>query len=142
MADESRTVQVRVVCVNPPVEAREGQSLAFGLQDKQGELKTGAWQADGSLAFECELQAKVNPDGKPNFTGKFTHGSPEERFLYLTLLRAADGQIIRRLKIHLKTITWAQVEQAGQGGVLEAAVDGRGAASVPLLGEGWQVRSK
>jgi len=137
--EETRTVRVCVICVNPPVDAREG-ALAFGLQDKARTLEFGRAQADGSLAFECELQTKPNVNGKPNFTGNFTHGTPEERFLYLTLLQVADGQIVRRVKVHLKTITWAQVEEASQGEVLEASVDGRRTGSVPLLGEGWQVR--
>ena len=52
-----------------------------------------------------------------------------------------------RIKVHLSSITWAQIDQvAGMDGVLEAVVQGTGrdggpsCASVPLVGGGWAVR--
>jgi hypothetical protein len=132
-----RTVRVQIDVVNPPDVTGEG--LEFGLQDKDQRLHDGVMQAGGSLRFECGLQVKPGADGKPNFLGVFAHGTADDRFLYLTWKQ--EGQITRRIKVKLVTITWTQVEAASAGGVLEASVDGRGTASVKLLGDGWQVAS-
>ncbi len=50
---------------------------------------------------------------------------------------------IRQLKIRLDSITWQQVEAAAlsDGNLLEARIAGTGSATVPLLGEGWTVRT-
>jgi hypothetical protein len=127
-SDQERAIRLRVRCVNPPAGV-------FGLQDKERRLSAGQPQPDGSLVFECELWAKRAADGKANFLGVFAHGTPTDRFLYLTLLNADTDQaeIVKRIKVKLPLITWEQIEQ---GGVLQATVDGRGAASVKLL-EGW-----
>jgi len=132
----NETIILSVICHNP-------LSGDFGLQDKNRDLIDGEQLPDGSLRFSCELNVKQADDGRPNFTGAFAHGSPKERFLYLTLrtLEDSEWRIIKRIKVHLKTITWEQVEAAlsQPGAFLIAEVDGRGSASVPLLGEGWQV---
>ena len=135
-SEVERTVHVRINCVNPP-DLSVNEALEFGLQDKDQRLYPGSAQSDGSLRFECDLRVRRAPDDPPNFLGAFAHGTPDDRFLYLTWKK--KGQIMRRIKIKLATITWVQVEQASQSGRLEASVDGRGAASVPLLGDGWQV---
>jgi hypothetical protein len=124
---EERAVRLQVRCVNPPVGV-------FGLQDKNRRLSTGQPQPDGSLVFTCELRAKRADDGTPNFLGTFAHGTSDDRFLYLTLLNGDSDQagIVKRIKVKLGSITWAQVES----GTLQATVDGRGAASVKLL-DGW-----
>jgi hypothetical protein len=125
-SNEERAVRLRVRCVNPPAGV-------FGLQDKDRRLTVGQPQPDGALVFECEVRAKRADDGTPNFLGTFAHGTPTDRFLYLTLLNGDSTAIVKRIKVKLGAITWAQVES---GGVLQASVDGRGAASVKLL-EGW-----
>jgi hypothetical protein len=131
-------LRLKVVCIHPPVTPDETY-FAFGLQDKDVNLTIGTPQADGSLTFVCEVTIKGTLDeGQPDFGGAFVHGKPAQRFLYLTLQRiGASGtrEIVKRLKIGLHTITWAQVTQAQQ---LEVTVDGRGAASVPLLNGGWR----
>jgi hypothetical protein len=115
------------------------------LQDKDVNLVAGERLADGRLRFVCELQVKQAENGQPNFTGPFAHGTAQERFLYLTLKRLQNGEwkIVKRIKVHLKSITADQVAsaQAAPGAALVAVVDGRGAASVPLLGAGWTVQN-
>jgi hypothetical protein len=127
-SDEERAVRLQVRCVNPPVGT-------FGLQDKERRLSAGQPQPDGALVFACEVRAKRAADGTPNFLGEYAHGTPTDRFLYLTLLNGDTEQagIVKRIKVKLGSITWAQVESSE---VLQATVDGRGAASVKLL-EGW-----
>jgi hypothetical protein len=136
-SEGERTVRVRINYVNPPHLA--DKTMEFGLQDKDRRLYPSAPQADGSLRFECDLRVRRAEDGKPNFLGTFPHGTPTDRFLYVTMKQ--QGAIQWRSKIKLASITWAQVEQASEGGLLEASVERRGTASAPLLGAGWQVVS-
>jgi hypothetical protein len=129
MADDQRRVRLRIICYNPPA------SVYFGVQDKDQQLHAGTPQADGSILFEFEVPVKRSDDGKPNFLGTFAHGTPADRFVYLTVKDGAE-QIVRRIKVKLGSITWEQIEG---NGVIEAAVDGGRSGSVPLLGDGWQV---
>ena len=126
----ARLARLSVRCVNPP---EAPAPLRFGLQAKDQTLADGQAQADGSLRFTCELEVKRREDGTLDFIGAFAHGTPANRFLYLTL--QDEWQIIRRIKVKLNSISEAQLKAAG---VLEVSVDGRGAASVPLLDGGWQ----
>ena len=134
-SEVERTVQMRIDVVNPP--GLVGEGVEFGLQDKNQRLYPGVPQSEGSLRFECELRVRQGAGRAPNFLGTFAHGTADDRFLYLTTKK--EGQITRRIKIKLATVTWAQIEASRQGDVLQAMIDGRGAASVKLLGAGWQV---
>jgi|GEM_PF-3836534 hypothetical protein len=126
-------IRLQVVCIHPP----EG---IFGLQNKQEEIVEGELLPEGQRLWTLELKVQKGEDGNPNFTGAFAHGTVKERFLYLTHKRE-DNTIIKRIKIHLKSISWAQVETVleNPGSYFEVSVDGRGVASVPLLGDGWVV---
>ena len=115
------TMQVRlqVVCHHPPTT----DSSLFGLQDKDQNLHAGILQTDGSVLFECVLNVKeVDP---PNLLGAFAHGTPKERFLYLSL--GTPPLWIKRIKLMLSSITPAQMNS---GRTLRAEVDGQRAASV------------
>jgi hypothetical protein len=133
------TLSLQIICLNPPLISGNS-SIEFGLQDNDHNLTLGILQTDGSLLFSCDVMIKGTPgQGKPDFRGGFVHGTPEQRFLYLTLRTnsaATTGEIVKRLKIRLHTITW---EQATQSQPVQVTVDGRGAASVPLLNGGWRV---
>ena len=135
----TQTTPMRVICENPP-------SGTFGLQDKNQSVVKGKSQTANQAYFDFELNVQQTDSGQPNFTGQFAHGSVKERFLYLTTKgQAASGgeHIIRRIKVHLKTIRWEQVAAVlnNPDAFLEVRVDGRGAASVPLLGDGWIVQT-
>ena len=132
MSDEQHTVHVVILCHDAP------DNPHFGLQDKAQQLYPGSTQPDGTVKFECQLRAERSSEGKPNFLGAFAHGTPADRFLYLTL-QDSGQQIIRRTKIKLTSITWAQIE-AAKNGVIEAEIDASRSGTVPLLGDGWQVR--
>ena len=137
----SNTITVQVTCINPPPV---GENMRFGLQDKNVNLVEGEALDDGSLRFTCKLTVKQRDAGQPNFTGATAHGTVQERFLYLTLqgLNQGQWQIIKRIKVHLKSITWEQVETvlAQPDKIIAASVDGQKAASVRLLGDGWVVQ--
>lgn len=139
------SIRLRLICMTSPTEAFGEEETEFGLQDRQQRLFAGQKQGDGSVVYEFEAGARPDPkSGKPRFSGPFVHGPSVARFLYLSLKRkhAADPPWIRRLKIPLASITWAQVEQAArmERGTLEARVAGTGSGTVPLLGDGWVVR--
>jgi hypothetical protein len=135
----TQTIKLQIICVNPPSEH-------FGLQRKNRDIVAGEKISNTALAFPFELKVKQTDDGQPNFTGDFAHGSVKERFVYLTTkTQQSDGEwrIRQRIKVHLKTITWEQVEAVldNREKFLSAKVDGRGTASVPLLDDGWIVKS-
>lgn len=156
-----KRVRFRIVCRNPPSPERFGAE--FGLQDNSTTLKwmihPGQVSANGDRTFECECRVRPQKTtGAPNFLGPFVQGSAHERFFYLSWRprdrHAADpeppcGTWNRRMKVHLRSITWEQIDEAIRiNGVLEAAVEGTGrdggpsCASVPLIGGGWLVRKK
>jgi len=132
-------VTLEITCLLPPT----GQG-AFGLQDKNRRLHPPAQEAGGSAVFRCQLRAKpAAASGPPNFSGAFTHGTPQDRFLYLSL-RSVDGPEeawIKRIKVPLKSITWEQVAAAARhaDARLVCTVDGGGSGTVKLIGQGWQV---
>lgn len=133
------TLSLRIICINPPLTPTNA-STEFGLQDQDGNLTLGTPQADGSLLFTCAVMIKGTPgQSRPDFRGGFVQGTAEQAFLYLTLRTSnasATGEIVKRLKIGLNTITWEQVVQPHP---LQVVVDGRGAATVPLINGGWHV---
>lgn len=126
-----QSIDVRIICSNPP-------SGNFGLQDKQRSLKQGVFLDEKRLAFDFELTVKQTDAGIPNFTGKYAHGTPSKRFVYLTL-KEGDEKIIRRIKVQLGTIQWEQVMAVLEiaNSCLQVEVDGRGSGSVPLISDGW-----
>ena len=137
----NNTITVQVTCNNPP---SVGENMRLGLQDKNVNIVEGEPLDDGSLRFMCQVNVKQAADGKPNFLGEYTHGTVQESILYLTLqaLHGGEWQIVKRIKIHLKSITWEQVEAIlnQSDRILVATVDGQKAASVRLLGDGWVMR--
>lgn len=135
----SATILMRVICTNPPAGA-------FGLQDKKQDILRGIPLDAARLAFSFELTACKTEDGLPDFAGPFVHGRPAQRFLYLTTkarLTQDEWQIVRRIKVPLRSIQWAQVEAVlgDPDRCLEAQVSGRSTGTVPLLGDGWTVRA-
>ena len=135
---EQTTLRLRLICINPPVDP--ANAVSFGLQDKTEALHLGVAQADGSLAFQAEVNVKPRQlHTDPDFGGPVVHGPKAARFLYLSL-RGPDDRWIKRIKIPLAAITWAQIglaEQRGSG--LTATISGHGSGSTKLLGDGWTV---
>ena len=137
---DSLIIRLRVVCRNPPDSERD--AAVFGLQNKNEGLIQGKRWMDETLAFECEVNVEPGAAGKPpNFLGQHVHGTPTDRFLYLSYRPAVGGPWIRRLKVPLSSIPWEQVAAASATRkTLEATVDGSRAARVPLIGGGWELR--
>lgn len=120
-SDIMATISLRIICHNAP-------RGAFGLQNKNRDIINGVALDDGRLAFDFELTVKQKDNGQPNFTGQYAHGTVKERFVYLTTkvqVGVDTWEIVRRSKVHLKTITWEQVEAvlANPSAYFEAEVD-------------------
>jgi hypothetical protein len=147
-AGGERVVALRIIVTPMPPRAFgaiEGVQLL--LQDGS-RLVGGTERGDGSLAFETRVRVRLNAaTGRPNFLGSSVSGTPDARFIYLSWEGLQEGRPTRfgRMKIHLSSITWEQIDGVADGrGVLEASVSSvndRGhpaCASVPLLGDGWR----
>jgi hypothetical protein len=154
-------VWLSIVCQRPPDPGTHGAE--FGLQDnsttKDWVIHSGQVQPTGDIHFDCACRVLTHQKtGAPNFLGTFVHGAPTERFLYLSWrpkgwkpgqAEASGPTWVRRMKIHLRTITWDQIRTASRGDrVLEVAVAGTGrdggpsCASVALVGGGWKVKTQ
>jgi hypothetical protein len=136
---------IRITLVHPP------KDVNFCVQRGKDDLRPPAHADDETITFDFTVRVGgQQPDGAPNLLGPFTQGSPAERFVYVnagTLAGQPDSPWTRRAKIKLAGITQAMIEEtvATPGAVIEARIDGKAkdggppAASVPLLGGGWQI---
>ena len=88
-----------------------GAANDFGLQDKDGHLAKGSSGAGSTIIFEFSLEVKSATSGAPVFVGPFCHGSPKERFLYLSW-RNVQGNFAQRLKLPLNGISAFDVQTA------------------------------
>jgi len=83
---------------------------------------------------------RVEPDtvtDQPNFLGPFAQGRSQERFIYLCWgERTNNGwEGFRRAKVHLKHLTWQQIEAAlQQGQLIEFSFDMTDAKGGPVCG--------
>jgi hypothetical protein len=148
--EDERLLRLRVICSPmPPRSFGRYERIELAQQVKQ-DLQPGVERSDGGMQFECEVRVKRNPTtGGPHFLGSPVHGPTGARHLYLNWQGWEDGEQreFSRIKVHLASITWEQVEEAttSEGALLEVTVSGIGrnggpaAASVPLEGDGWQV---
>ena len=138
MSANAHVIRLRIICLNPPPEGN-GRPLIYGLQDKQGNLQRGQPRSDWALVYECEVKASQNENGKPNFTGSHTHGTPDERFLYISV-RSVDGSNWQwRSKIMLSSVTWEMVEAASAANCpIEITVEGIVPPRAKIV-RGWEV---
>ena len=146
----SPTLRVGLVCEGIPTLRFEGfegrHDIRVELQTKDGhEASTPADK--NALAWTTEITVKAGPDGAPDFAGPAVHGKRGERFFYLSWSSelGLHRDRFRRIKVHLRDVTQAQLDRAAKtGGVLVARVHavakdgGPACASVPLLGGGWR----
>jgi hypothetical protein len=136
-------ITLRVVVLHPP------DGVSFRMQRGRDELVEPVAAADGALVFEAPVCVGQRPDGGPNLLGPFTHGRPDDRFLYVnsgTYAGHADSCWSRRAKVRLGGIDWALAERALRDAdtVLQARLEGTGTdggpvcAGVTLLDGGWR----
>ena len=143
------TVRVRIVCEGLPADRFEGcdsrRNILVTLQTKDGFAKPTAAGKD-ALAWTTEITVKPDSEGQPDFSGPAVHGKRGERFFYLSWSGERSGvrEMFRRIKVHLRDVTAAQIAHAQKsGGTLVAHIHavakdgGPACASVPLVGGGW-----
>lgn len=136
-SSETSTLQLRLICMDPPLTTKTPDGAEFGLQDKREIVRHGELQPDGSLLFACAVQVPPRQgDAPPDFAGPFVHGRRGDRFLYLSL-RGNDGRWVKRLKIPLSGIPWAEIGKTQlQGGGVTATVSGQSVARTEPM-QGW-----
>ncbi|HTD97727.1 MAG TPA: DUF5990 family protein [Mucilaginibacter sp.] len=138
---------LRIILENPP------SGIDFGLQSGNGNnYITVQRQRSGinDLNFEFEIKVKKTVEGKPNFLGPYAQGTIDDRFVYIdigTYAGHSDSVWGRRLKVPLKSISWADIEQATTGAnkILETRVPGTARDGSPTCATvkpfgGWYVK--
>ena len=139
---EERSVHVRLVLVDSP------RGVDFGVQRGSGndyETLLVQQRTRGDVVFEFPMTVRNNrKDGLPNFLGPFSQGPATDRFVYIdvgTYAGQKNTEWSRRMKVPLRGITWRQVEQALEPGlVIRARVPGAdkdgapNCATVKLIG--------
>jgi hypothetical protein len=119
------------------------EGATFGIQDRDRAIHPGQEQADGSISFDVQVTFwRRDPGDGVRFAGPFVHGTATTPFLYLSLKRRDPSPElwVRRLKISLPRLTWAQASDAAARGVLAGRVSGAGSGTVRLEGDGWEVQ--
>lgn len=111
----SHTVNILLHCTELPGASFDGRTaVRLGIQ--KGKTVVDDVPADAeNAAFACPFRVERHTrTGKPNFLGPFAHGTPEERFIYLSWgEREGDAwNMFRRAKIDLTDIAWPAIEQA------------------------------
>jgi uncharacterized protein DUF5990 len=100
--------------------------VRLGLQKGKDVVNDVPGDAD-QVVFTVPLRVKKNATtGRPNFLGPYAHGTPEERFIYLSWGERLGNEwdMFRRAKIHLKHLDWKSIEQSQETGrPLEVVLD-------------------
>lgn len=142
---ETESLALRIVVREPP------PGIQWALQLGQAELVKPTASTKSRISFDFKVDV-IPTDAAPGFRlgGPAVQGRAGERFVYLCIGAYAgqvDTPIGRRAKVRLEGIDRKQiaVAQAKRGGTLEAqfaGTDSKGGpacATVPLLGNGWQL---
>jgi Family of unknown function (DUF5990) len=106
IAAPTRTITLRIRTAMVPPKVRDGVETVFGIQDKSRNLVPPVLDASGPATFEISVTPQFNAAGDLDVSGRFVHGKPGDRFLYLGWRPTAgsDDDWIRRWKIGLKNL--------------------------------------
>jgi len=131
-------LRLRITVVDPPA------GVALRMQRGRVELADAVASSADALVFEFSVAVADAAKSPPRFTGAFTQGPADGRFVYINVGTSA-GQFgspwTRRIKVPLYSITPALVASvlAAPGALLETRIQGKGrdgtpaCATVPLL---------
>ncbi|HSU17469.1 DUF5990 family protein [Longimicrobium sp.] len=139
-----RDLPLRIVVVRPPM------GVAFAVQRGRDALLPPTRASAGEIVFDLTVRV-ADRGGAVNVLGPFAHGTPADRFVYVssgTSAGQAGSCWTRRAKVKTAAIDWPLVEAAlaTPGAVLEARIEGTArdggpcCATVPLLDGGWTMR--
>lgn len=140
----SSEITLKITLLAPP------EGVGFSLQKGKNENIDYQVSDGRDIHFRFSVRVKPGSADRPNFLGEYTQGTPKERFVYIRVGEYAgqkNTEWARRVKIHLSSISWEQVNQVLSDGnsMLAASYQasdkdgGPSCASVPLVGDGWQV---
>jgi hypothetical protein len=117
---------IRLVCKSMPAVPSTEDELDVGIQDKAQNVHRGRVTQDGSVYFECTIEAKLDTPAL-DFRGPFVHGTPQGRFIYLSWKRrsGAAAPWYWRVKVPLAGITQKAVTALKPGEVVLADISGR-----------------
>jgi hypothetical protein len=125
-----------------PGKPLSAEVLEFGMQDSKGGILPGTLLPEGLQRLDAVLTLERDDNGQPVFSGKFAHGTPADRFLFLSWKRAGvhDHPWGWRIKIPLGGIDWPKVRAAEKPGKCVAAnvVDRKPHSSGPV---NWRVEA-
>lgn len=144
-------IKLIVHCCNMPGRVfREWTDVRLGIQ--KGKEVVDEAEADRPATFIAEVRVARNAStGAPNFLGPYAHGTPADRFLYLSWsgVGAEGRKMFRRAKIPLREISWDRLRNAlERSGELEITLDmtdrdgGPGCATLKQEGAAWTVRAQ
>jgi hypothetical protein len=125
---QPKSLIIRLICTSmPETPAVEGQ-LEVGIQDKAQVVHTGRMHKNGTMVFECTVEARLDASTEePSYRGPFVQGTPEARFIYLSWKRKTQSASpwYWRVKVPLAGITWKHVSSLKSNEVMEANITGR-----------------
>ncbi len=125
---EFKKLKVRLICRTMPATPLEEGTLDVGIQDKAQTVLAGQKQKDGSMFFECNLEASLDDStGRLTFRGPFVHGTPEVRSHYLSWKGkdASTSAWYWHVKVPLSGITWKDISLVNPSEVLEEDITNR-----------------
>jgi uncharacterized protein DUF5990 len=98
----------------PGAVVKDRRAVRLGIQEGRAVVQDVAGDME-EVTFRFSLRVREHPrNGRPNFLGPFAQGTPDGRFVYLCWGERADGEWdgFRRAKVHLKSLTWAQIDRS------------------------------
>jgi len=149
MANETQ-LKLLVHCFNMPGRTYgELTDIRLGIQKGKEVIdEVPADQTNATFTASVRVERKP-PSNNPNFLGPYAHGTPQQRFLYLSWSGVSNGdrKMFRRAKLQLGGITWDDIDRAvAADQPLEVTLDmtskhgGPACATLKVQGVEWQLR--
>jgi Family of unknown function (DUF5990) len=107
-AISNKSIRLRLACKTMPATPPTDEALDVGIQDKAQAVHAARTTRDGTIYFECAVEARIDGLSKElDFRGPFVHGTPQSRFLYVSWKRRtlSPAPWFWRIKIPLAGIT-------------------------------------
>lgn len=133
-------ITLRIHCHHLPGTHFVGRTaVRLGIQKGQEVIDDVAADVE-SVTFTVPLRVATNlKHGQPNFLGAFAHGTPDDRFIYLSWgeRKGASWDMFRRAKLALRQLSWERLENAWQTGapieMVVAMTDAKGGPACASL---------
>ena len=127
-ATSNKSIKLRLTCKTMPEIPATDEALDIGIQDKTQAVHARRTAKDGTIYFECEVEARTDGVAKGlDFRGTYVHGTPQSRFLYVSWKKKLPSAApwFWRPKIPLAGIAAGDVTSLKPSEVLVADITGR-----------------